>query len=64
MLSLSFNFHLSFISQSFSQSDVQAVKYRNLTLDLGNGITTKAQLSYPAFGNRSFPGVLLIPGSG
>ncbi|MGN6558956.1 MAG: alpha/beta hydrolase family protein [Candidatus Nitrosocosmicus sp.] len=63
-LSLSFNFHLYFFSQSFSQSDVQVVKYRNLTLDLGNEITTKAQLSYPAFGNGSFPGVLLIPGSG
>lgn len=63
-LSLSFNFTFSFFSQSFSQSDVQVVKYRNLTLDLGNGITTKAQLSYPALGNGSFPGVLLIPGSG
>jgi alpha-beta hydrolase superfamily lysophospholipase len=63
-LSLSFNFTLFFFSQSFSQSDVQVVKYRSLTLDLGNGITTKAQLSYPALGKGPFPGVLLIPGSG
>jgi pimeloyl-ACP methyl ester carboxylesterase len=33
-------------------------------LDLGNGITTKAQLSYPAIGKGPFPGVLLVPGSG
>jgi len=33
-------------------------------LDLGDGITTKAQLSYPAIGKGPFPGVLLIPGSG
>ena len=63
-LSLSFNFTLSFFSQSFSQSDVQVVKYRNLTLDLGNGVTTKVQLSYPELGKGPFPGVLLIPGSG
>ena len=63
-LSLSFNFTLSFFSQSFAQSDVQVVKYRNITLDLGNGVTTNAQISYPAIGKGPFPGVLLIPGSG
>jgi len=64
LLSLSFNFTLSFFSQSFSQSDVQVVKYRNLTLDLGNGVTTNAQLSYPAIGKGPFPSVLLIPSYG
>ncbi len=40
--SSSFNFTSSFLSQTFAQSDVQVIKYRNLTLDLGNGVTTKA----------------------
>jgi pimeloyl-ACP methyl ester carboxylesterase len=61
----SFNFTFSFFSQTFAQSsDVQVIKYRNLTLDLGNGVTTKAQLSYPAIEKGPFPGVLLVPGSG
>ena len=47
-----------------AQSDLQVVKYRNLTLDLGNGVTTNAQLSYPAIGKGPFPGVLLVPGAG
>ena len=47
-----------------AQSDIQIVKHRNLTLDLGNGVTTNAQLSYPAIGKGPFPGVLLIHGSG
>ena len=51
-------------SQVFAQSDIQNVKYRNLTLDLGNGVTTNAQLSYPTIGKGPFPGVLLIHGSG
>jgi len=49
---------------AWAQSDIQTVKYRDLTLDLGNGVTTNAQLSYPAIGKGPFPGVLLIHGSG
>jgi uncharacterized protein len=33
-------------------------------IDLGNGITTNAQLTLPDVGNGPFPGVLLIAGSG
>jgi uncharacterized protein len=33
-------------------------------MDLGNGVKTNAQLTYPAVGNGLFPGVLLITGSG
>lgn len=40
------------------------IKYKNLTLDLGNGIKTNNQISYPARGNGPFSGILLIPGSG
>jgi uncharacterized protein len=60
----SFNFTLSFFSQTLAQSDIQVVKYRNLTLDLGDGVTTNAQISYPTIGNGPFPSILLIPGSG
>jgi uncharacterized protein len=62
--SYSTSFNISLISETFAQSDIQTVKYRNLTLDLGNGVTTNAQLSYPAIGKGPFPGVLLIHGSG
>ncbi len=51
-------------SQVFAQSEIQTVKYRNLTIDLGNGVTTSAQISYPATGKGAFPGVLLVPGTG
>src|SRR5215210_1551508 len=47
-----------------AQSDLQTVKYRNLVIDLGNGVKTNAQLTIPAIGNGPFPGVLLITGSG
>ncbi|NOJ31793.1 MAG: hypothetical protein DA329_06620 [Candidatus Nitrosocosmicus sp.] len=54
---------LSF-SKAFPQPEIQIVKYRNLTIDLGNGVSTNAQITYPAMGNGPFPGVLLVPGSG
>jgi alpha-beta hydrolase superfamily lysophospholipase len=49
-----------------AQSDLQTIKYRNLVIDLDNGVKTNAQLTYPAVGggNGTFPGVLLITGSG
>jgi uncharacterized protein len=51
-------------NQALAQSYVQTIKYRNLVIDLGNGIKTNAQLTYPASGKGPFPGVLLISGSG
>ena len=47
-----------------AQQYLQTIKYRNLVIDLGNGIKTDAQLTYPAVGKGPFPGVLLIHGSG
>lgn len=63
---LSSSFHLTLLpfSQVFAQSEIQTVKYRNLTIDLGNGVTTSAQISYPATGKGPFPSVLLVPGTG
>ena len=47
-----------------AQQDLETIKYRDLVIDLGNGIKTNAQLTIPAVGNGPFPGVLLIHGSG
>jgi pimeloyl-ACP methyl ester carboxylesterase len=37
---------------------------RDFVIDLGEGLTTSAQLTFPAVGEGPFPGVLLIPGGG
>ena len=47
-----------------AQSYIQTIKYRNLVIDLGNGLKTNAQLTIPAIGNGPFPGVLLVHSSG
>jgi hypothetical protein len=48
----------------YAQSYLQLIKHRNLVLDLGNGIKTNAQLTYPALGKGPFPGVLLVACTG
>ena len=48
----------------YAQSDLQTTKYRNLVIDLGNGIKTNARLNLPSIGDGPFPAVLLIHGSG
>ena len=62
--SYSSSFNTSLISVTWAQSDLQTVKYRDLVIDLGDGVKTNAQLSYPTIGKGPFPAVLLIPGSG
>jgi len=47
-----------------AQSDLQTTKYRNMGIDLGNGLKIDARLNLPANGDGPFPGVLLVPGSG
>jgi uncharacterized protein len=47
-----------------AQQDLETIKYRDLVIDLGNGVKTNAQLTIPAVGNGPFPGVLLVHGSG
>ena len=49
---------------ALAQHYIQTTKYRNLVIDLGNGVKTNAQLTFPAVGKGPFPGVLLIHGSG
>jgi hypothetical protein len=46
--------------QALAQQSIQTIKYRNLVIDLGNGLKTNAQLTYPAVGKGPFPRVLLI----
>ena len=50
--------------QALAQQYIQTVKFRNLVIDLGNGLKTNAQLTLPAIGKGPFLGVLLIQGSG
>ena len=50
--------------QALAQQHVQTNKSRNLVIDLGNGLKTNAQLTYPAIGKGPFPGILLFQGSG
>jgi pimeloyl-ACP methyl ester carboxylesterase len=50
--------------QVLAQPYIQTIKYRNLVIDLGNGVKTNAQLTLPAVGKGPFPGVLLIAGTG
>jgi uncharacterized protein len=49
---------------ALAQQYIQTIKYRNLVIDLGNGVKTNAQLTLPAVGEGPFPGVLLVHGSG
>ncbi|WP_161486192.1 alpha/beta hydrolase family protein [Candidatus Nitrosocosmicus hydrocola] len=71
-LLLIFIIALSFLSASiFKQQDqllaqqfIETIKYRDLVIDLDEGVKTRAQLTLPGVGNGPFPGVLLIPGSG
>ncbi|MDQ6863551.1 MAG: hypothetical protein M3044_06980 [Thermoproteota archaeon] len=46
-----------------AQQFIQTVKYRNLVMDLGNGVKTNAQLTLPTVGKGPFPRVLLVHGS-
>ena len=48
----------------YAQPSVETVKHRNITIDLGNGLKTNAQLTIPAIGKGPFPGVIIFPGSG
>src|SRR5437867_881159 len=49
---------------ALAQQYIQKIKYRNIVIDLGNGVKTNPQLTLPAIGKGQFPGVLLIHGSG
>ncbi len=52
------------VSEAYAQPYVETVKHRDLTIDLGNGLKTNAQLTFPAVGKGPFPGVVLLAGGG
>lgn len=56
--------HHTIVMEVFAQPSVETVKHRDLTIDLGSGLMTNAELTIPAVGEGPFPGVLLIPGAG
>jgi pimeloyl-ACP methyl ester carboxylesterase len=49
---------------SASALETGTISRRDLVINLGGGLTTDAQLTFPAVGDGPFPGVLLIPGGG
>lgn len=55
---------LTILATANAQPDLSMTKYRDLVIDLGNGIKTNAQLTLPVVGQGQYPGILLITGSG
>ena len=51
-------------NEVLAQSYLQTIKSRNIVIDLGNGVKTNAQLTYPSVGKGPFPGILLVHGAG
>jgi uncharacterized protein len=64
ILSSNSTFNNYYSTSALAQPFLETVKHRDLVIDLGNGIQTNAQLTFPAVGNGPFPGVLLVAGSG
>jgi pimeloyl-ACP methyl ester carboxylesterase len=56
--------HTAAVTDVYAQPYVEIVKHRNLTIDLGNGLKTNAQLTIPAMGEGPFPSVIIFPGAG
>ena len=49
---------------TMDENGSKTIKHRDLTIDLGEGIQTDAELTMPVLANRSLPAVLLIHGLG
>ena len=68
-LSLSCVLVLSFLingvyATTAHENSSKTIRHRDLTIDLGNGIQTDAELTMPVLANRSLPAILLIHGLG
>jgi len=48
----------------YAQQELQVIKSKNLQIDLGDNLTTNAQLTLPVVGQGPYPSILLITGSG
>jgi len=46
------------------ENSSKTIKHRDLTIDLGEGMQTDAELTMPVLANRSLPAILLIHGAG
>lgn len=53
----------SFVHSAFA-IEQETISRRDLVIDLGDGLETNAQLTYPSMGEGPFPGILLVHGSG
>ncbi len=51
-------------STNASDDDSKTIRHRDLTIDLGGGIRTDAELTLPVLANHSLPALLLIHGLG
>jgi pimeloyl-ACP methyl ester carboxylesterase len=49
---------------TMDENSSATIRHRDLTIDLGNGIQTDAELTMPVLANRSLPAILLIHGIG
>lgn len=71
-LSMSFVLVVSFLVQGMYASATgennstsnKTIRHRDLTIDLGEGVQTDAELTMPVLANRSLPAILLIHGLG
>src|SRR5215217_4854549 len=64
---LVFSFHVGGVyatTTAADESSSKTIRHRDLTIDLGNGIQTDAELTMPVLANRSLPAILLIHGIG
>jgi len=66
---MSFVLVISFLIQgtcayAMDENSSKIIQYRDLTIDLGNGIQTDVELTLPVLANRSLPAILLIHGIG
>jgi uncharacterized protein len=67
--SMSFVLIVSFLIQgtyagAIHENSSKTIRHRDLTIDLGEGIQTDAELTMPVLANRSLPAILLIHGLG
>ncbi len=53
-----------YATTTMDENDSKTISHRDLTIDLGNGIQTDAELTMPVLANRSLPAILLIHGGG
>jgi dienelactone hydrolase len=65
ILALGFLFLSLYLAPSHAQGVItDTIARRDLVIDLGGGLTTDAQLTFPVVGDGPYPGVLLVHGSG